>query len=109
MKKMRLISWDKQAFACLASRFPYGTEITKERLQMIEDAESFLRNMNISFFRVRYHNDIARIEVDKKDFLQLMKKSDVVVKYFKKLGFSYVTLDLEGYRMGSLNEVLKKS
>ena len=106
-KEMNLDTWDKPAFACLASRFPYGTEITKERLDKINKAESVIRNLGIKQFRVRYHDEIARIEVDKRDIQLLLKHSKEIIKRFKELGFIYITLDLEGYRTGSLNEVLK--
>lgn len=107
-RKMNLDTWDKSPFACLASRFPYGVEITKSKLEQVEKAESFLHALDIKQFRVRYHNEIARIEVSKNDFQHILKNSDEVVKKFKELGFKYITLDIEGYRIGSLNEVLKK-
>lgn len=106
-KEMGLGTWDKPAFACLASRFPYGIEITKERLKMVEQAEGFIRNLGIKQFRVRFHKDIARIEVLKDDFQTVLKNSEIISKKFKELGFKYITLDLEGYRSGSLNEVIK--
>ena len=105
---MHLDSWNKPAFACLASRFPYGVEITKSRLEQVENAESFLYSIGIKQFRVRYHNKIARIEVDKNDFQPILLHSDEIVKEFKELGFKYITLDIEGYRAGSLNEVFKQ-
>jgi len=105
--KMQLNSWDNPAQACLASRFPYGTRITKERLKQVERAESYLSNLGLNQIRVRYHNDIARIEATKDDFEKILKDAKKIVQQFKKLGFAYVTLDIEGYRTGSLNEVLK--
>ena len=107
-KDMGLDTWDKPAFACLASRFPYGIEITKPRLEQVEKAELYLRSLGFKQFRVRYHIEIARIEVSKNDFQQILAHSDEIVKKFRELGFNYVTLDVEGYRTGSLNEVLKK-
>jgi len=104
-KEMDLGSWDKPAFACLASRFPYGTKITKKRLEMVEKAEEHLQNMGVKQYRVRFHDDIARIEVLKKDFKIITNNSDKIAKRFKELGFKYVTLDIQGYRTGSLNEV----
>jgi uncharacterized protein len=104
---MHLETSEKPAFACLASRFPYGTKITKERLQQVEKAEDFLYSLGIGLFRVRYHKEIARIEVSKEDFGVVLSRSEEIVKYFKELGFKYVTLDIEGYRQGSLNEVLE--
>lgn len=107
-RSMRLDSSEKSAFACLASRFPYGVEITKERLQQVEQAEEFLFSLGIHQCRVRYHNEVARIEVGKDDVQTIITHANEIVKRFKKLGFTYVTLDIEGYRTGSLNEVLKK-
>lgn len=104
---MNLETWNKPAFACLASRFPYGVKITKSRLEKIENAEVLLRSLKINQFRVRYHEKIARIEVDKNDFQLVLKNANIITKKFKELGFKYITLDIEGYRGGSLNEGLK--
>ena len=106
-QEMDLTTWDKPAFACLASRFPYGIEITKSRLKRVEKAEDFIRILGVKQFRVRFHTEIARIEVSKDDFQIIVENSDLIVKKFKELGFKYITLDIEGYRSGSLNEVLK--
>ena len=106
-KEMKLDTWDKPAFACLASRFPYGTEITKSKLKKVELAEDFVRHIGVKQFRVRYHEGIARIEVLKDDFETVLKNSDEITKRLKEIGFKYVTLDIEGYRAGSLNEVLE--
>jgi uncharacterized protein len=105
-KNMDLETWDKPSFACLASRFPYGIKITKDRLKTVENAEDFLLSLGFKQFRVRYHNEIARIEVLKDDFKKIITNSESIIKKFKKLGFKYVTLDIQGYRSGSLNEVL---
>lgn len=105
-RTMHLESADKPAFACLASRVAYGTKITKERLKQIEHAEEFLFSFGITQCRVRTHTDIARIEVLPQDFPLILKKSKAIVTHFKHLGFPYITLDLQGYRTGSLNEVL---
>ncbi len=105
-KEMNLKSWNKPAFACLVSRIPYGIEITEKRLKMIERAEEYIMNLGISQIRVRYHDNIARIEINKNDIPLLLKHSDEINAKLKKLGFTYITLDLEGYRTGSLNEVL---
>jgi uncharacterized protein len=107
-KKLKLKSWDKPSFACLASRFPYGIIITKQRLNQIEKAEEFLHSLNIKQVRVRYYNETAKIEVLKQDFQKIIKNSAKIVNYFKELGFTYTTLDLKGYRTGSLNEAIKK-
>lgn len=109
-RKMGLKTWNKPSFACLASRFPYGKEITKEKLSTVDKAESFLRELNFKQVRVRHHGEIARIELEKKDIATFLSKGlmEKVVKKFKELGFLYVTLDLEGYRTGSMNEPLKR-
>ena len=107
-KQLKLKSWNMPSFACLASRFPYGVKITKSRLYKVEKAEEFLHSLNIKQVRVRYYDETAKIEVLKNDFQKIIKHSDKIVNYFKELGFTYTTLDLKGYRSGSLNEVLKK-
>ncbi len=107
-KEFGLPTWQKPSFACLASRIPYGNIITSDKLSKIEQAESYLQDLGFSQFRVRLHEDIARIEVLPSDFSKIMEESTRVDVYthIKKLGFSYVTLDLQGYRTGSLNETL---
>jgi uncharacterized protein len=107
-KSMHLSTAEKPALACLASRFPYGTPITSERLKQVEAAEEFLLSIGLYHCRVRYHDTIARIEVPRDDFPVILSHSQAIVKRFKDLGFTYVTLDIEGYRTGSLNEVLPK-
>jgi uncharacterized protein len=107
-RSMNLASTEKPPFACLASRFPYGMKITQERLIQVEAAESFLFSLGITQCRVRYHEHIARIEVTRDDFSVVLHNAEKIIKHFKTLGFTYITLDLEGYRTGSLNEVLKK-
>jgi uncharacterized protein len=109
-KEMGLGSWDKPSFACLSSRFPYGTKITLERLEMVGEAENFLRSLGFRTFRVRYHNDIARLELGNDESEKILNQ-DIrkrIIEKLKSLGFIYVTLDLEGYRTGSMNELLKK-
>ncbi|MDR2104378.1 MAG: hypothetical protein LBP51_01340, partial [Deferribacteraceae bacterium] len=98
--------WDKPASACLASRFPYGEEITHEALSKIEAAEQYLFNLGVRQVRVRYHRGIARIETDDGGFALLMgeKVRGEVDAKLKTLGFTYVSLDLQGYRTGSMNE-----
>ena len=107
-KSMGLKSCDKPAFACLASRFPYGMKITKKKLGQVESAEDFLFSLGIRQCRVRYHEYIARIEVIEVDLPVVLRNAERIIKRFKKLGFMYITLDLQGYRTGSLNEVLVK-
>ena len=105
-RHLNLDTWNKPSFACLASRFPYEIEISKVRLKQVEKAEMFLNSLGLIELRVRYHNEIARIEVPKPAFQTVLKYSKEITKQFKKFGFKYVTLDIEGYRSGSLNEVL---
>jgi uncharacterized protein len=110
-KGLKLDTWNKPPLACLSSRFPYGTTITPDKLKMVEDAEAFLHEKGFLHCRVRYHGDTARIEVDPEDIQNLLESSirNAVVKRLKEIGFTYVTVDLEGYRSGSLNEVLGRS
>lgn len=109
-KKLGLPTWDKASLACLASRFPYGTNITKENLAIIDKAEEFLRSLGIKQVRVRHHDHIARIEVSREEISSLLQKKlrDRIVNKLKDLGYIYVTIDLEGYRTGSLNEISRK-
>ena len=108
-KQLNLPTFQKQSFACLASRIPYGERITAEKLKRIEEAEDFLKKKGFSYYRVRIQDKLARIEVLPKDIECFMEGNlrNEVVAYFKQLGFLYVTLDLQGYRTGSMNEVLK--
>ncbi len=105
-RELGLPNWFKQPFACLSSRFPYGTEITAERLATIDRCESFLRLNKFRCYRVRYHGEIARIEVAAEEIPRLLNLElrAELVKEFKAAGFTYVALDLEGYRTGSMNE-----
>jgi len=105
-RHMGLSTWSKPSAACLASRIPYGTPITPERLRQIDRAEQFLRSLGIPQVRVRLHGDVARIEVEAHDLPLLLDKRSAVVRQLRELGFSYVTADLEGYRTGSMNETL---
>ncbi|HKJ05773.1 MAG TPA: ATP-dependent sacrificial sulfur transferase LarE [Geopsychrobacteraceae bacterium] len=110
-RQLGLPTWDKQPFACLSSRFPYGTRITAERLAQIDHCENFLRQKGFQNYRVRYHQEITRIEVAPDEIHRLLddKLREAVVTEFKKSGFIYVTLDLQGYRTGSMNETLPKT
>jgi uncharacterized protein len=107
-RALGLATWDKPSSPCLSSRFPYGTEINLERLKKIAACELFLKELHFREFRVRYHNDLARIEVSQREFDRLFDKAtrDSVVQKFKAVGFNYVSLDLQGYRTGSMNEAL---
>jgi len=106
-KKMGLESWNKPPFACLSSRFPYGIEITKEKLDTVAEGERFLRKMGFSQFRVRYHQEMVRIELGEDEMGKALKLRQQLIPKFKELGFIYITLDLEGYRSGSMNALLK--
>lgn len=102
-------TWDKPSFACLSSRFPYGFGITKENLMKIDAAETFMRDLGFRFFRVRHHDDrTARLEIGPQEFKRLFDDNlrTRIVDQLKSLGYLYVTLDLQGYRTGSMNEVL---
>ncbi|MCI0562609.1 MAG: ATP-dependent sacrificial sulfur transferase LarE [Nitrososphaera sp.] len=106
---LNIPTWDKPSFACLASRFPYGFGITKENLMKIDAAETFLRDHGFRFFRVRHHDDkTARIELGKQDFHRVFDDNfrAELVAHFKGIGYHYVTLDLQGFRSGSMNETL---
>ena len=108
-RHLGLSTWDKPAFACLSSRFPYGTGITRDNLMRIDHAETFLRDRGFRFFRVRFHDEnTVRIEVGPNEITRLTEQPlrDELVTRLKALGFIYVTLDLQGYRSGSMNEVL---
>ncbi len=107
-RDMGLPTWDKPAQACLSSRIPYGTPVSVEALTRIAQGEEFLHGLGIKQLRVRHHDTVARIEVEPEDFLTLTDEDTrrKVTEYFRSIGYSYVTLDLEGFRSGSLNEVL---
>jgi uncharacterized protein len=106
--EMGLPTWNKQPFACLSSRFPYGEKITPEKLGMVDRAEQILLDMGLRQVRVRHHGDSARIETDENGFGVLMNWDvrQKLYKDFKEIGFIYVALDLLGYRTGSMNETL---
>jgi uncharacterized protein len=105
---MGLNTWDKGSFACLASRFPYGDRITEEKLRQVGRAESVLRKEGFRQFRVRHHGSVARIEVAPEEMARFYDPEFVagIVREIKELGYKYVSLDLEGYRTGSMNEML---
>ena len=108
-RHLDLPTWDKPAFACLSSRFPYGTGITRENLTRVDRAETLLRDEGFRFFRVRFHDErTARIEVGPQEIGRLLDDAlrERIVSRLKELGFIYVTLDLQGYRTGSMNEAL---
>lgn len=107
-REIGLRSWDKPSYACLASRIPYGQHITKEALLRIDMAENVLRELGFRQLRVRHHGDVARIELMKDDIQRLFNEglADTVVARLKAAGYLYITLDLQGYRTGSMNEAL---
>lgn len=105
-RQLGLRTWDKQSFACLSSRFPYGEEITERKLGMVDRAEQLLLDMGFHQLRVRIHGELARIEVLPHEFDQIISCREQIVHTFKKYGFQYVTMDLQGYRIGSMNETL---
>ena len=105
-KVLGLPNWDQPSSPCLASRFPYGVHITEKGLEQIARGETFLHKQGFKAVRVRYHGDLARIEVLPGQVQELVDMRDEVVKYFKQIGFLYVSMDLQGYRQGSLNEGL---
>jgi len=110
-KEMHLHTWDKPPLPCLSTRFPYGTQITKEKIVRVDRAEEFLAGLGIRQLRVRDHGNIARIEVSRRDmplFLDV-KIAKQIMEKFKALGYTYVTLDIQGYRMGSMNEPLEET
>ncbi|WP_039764882.1 MULTISPECIES: ATP-dependent sacrificial sulfur transferase LarE [unclassified Caldicellulosiruptor] len=109
-KYLGLPTWQKPAYACLSSRIPYGEEITKEKLEMIEKAEDYLIELGFRQVRVRFHgNQLARIEIGKEEFGRFLDERIIenVKNKLKEIGFVYVTLDLEGYRTGSMNLSIK--
>ena len=105
---LHLPTWEKQSFACLSSRFVYGETITEEKLGMVDKAEQLLLDMGFHQVRVRIHGMMARIEIDPSEFGKLMEEEnrEKIAKTLKVYGFTYVTLDLMGYRTGSMNETL---
>ncbi|HHV18039.1 MAG TPA: ATP-dependent sacrificial sulfur transferase LarE [Thermoanaerobacterales bacterium] len=109
-KEMGLPTWNKPSYACLFSRFPYGEKITREKLKRVSQAEDFLRDLGFYQFRVRSHGDLARIEVLPEEIKRFFEQSlrDTITKALRKLGFTYITLDMAGYRTGSMNEELKE-
>jgi pyridinium-3,5-biscarboxylic acid mononucleotide sulfurtransferase len=111
-RHLELQTWDKPSFACLSSRFPYGTAIDRASLSRVDRAETFLRDRGFRYFRVRFHDEkTVRIEVGQDEIPRLLDRAlrQEAVEFMKSIGFVYVTLDLQGYRTGSMNEVLSES
>lgn len=110
-RRLGLSNWAKPAMACLSSRFPYGEEITREKLAMVARGESFLRERGFTELRVRHHGPLARVEVPAEEFARVVVDTPLrteLVEEFKRIGYRYVTLDLQGFRSGSMNEVLEE-
>jgi len=105
-RELGLPTWRKQSFACLASRIPYGERITAEKLKQVEEAEEVLRSMGFSVYRARHHGRLVRIEVSEEEIEKAVAARAYLGKAMKEIGFDFVTIDLEGYRTGSLNEAL---
>jgi uncharacterized protein len=109
-RRLGLSTWNKPAMACLASRIPYGTPVTVETLNRIDQAEEFIRSLGVRQLRLRHHDSMARIETDEAGIALLMSKDNrrAVVDRLRGLGYRYITLDLEGYKRGSLNQMLSQ-
>lgn len=105
-QRFGLRTWDKPAYACLSSRFPYGTPITVEKLRQVAAAERALRELGFRGFRVRHHDEIARLEMQPDDLPRAVELREQIVERLRAAGYRFVTLDLEGYRSGSLNATL---
>ncbi len=105
-KELGLRTWDKPQLACLSSRFPYGTQITPDRLRRVDAFEDALRDLGFKQLRVRFHDTIARLEIEQTELARVVERKDEIVATGKRLGFTYVALDLAGFRSGSLNEAL---
>ena len=105
-RELGLPTWDKQSFACLSSRFVYGETISEERLSMVDRAEQLLLDKGFHQVRVRIHGQLARIEIEPREFEKLLSMREEIARAFKDYGFTYVTMDLSGYRTGSMNEAL---
>ncbi len=107
-RRAGLPTWDKPALPCLSSRFPYGISISAEKLSVVDQGETLLRSFGFRVFRVRYHESLVRLEFSPEELPKALNltMAAILLKEFKALGFKYVTVDLEGYRSGSLNEVL---
>jgi uncharacterized protein len=107
-RRAGLSTWDRPAAACLSSRIPYGTPVTVETIRTIEQGEEAIRDLGFRQFRVRFHGDLVRIEIAKDELPKALtlEAAQAFTRIFRQLGFPYVTLDLEGYRQGSLNAAL---
>ena len=105
-ERLGVPTWDKPSFACMSSRIPYGEEVTREKLEQIDRAESVLRDFGFQQYRVRHHNQLARIEVPAEDMQRVLANREELYQRIKEAGFTFVSLDLMGFRSGSMNETL---
>jgi uncharacterized protein len=103
-RRLSLSNWNKPSFACLSSRIAYGETVTAEKLRVLDEAERFMRGLGLRQFRVRHHDTIARLEVQPDDLALVVEQREAIVARLKELGYVYVTLDLQGFRSGSMNE-----
>jgi uncharacterized protein len=105
----RLDTAFRQPMACLASRFPYGSQITGDKLRQVEEVEDFLHHSGLAIFRARHHGDVLRIEIDKREIPKIFENglAEKIVEQGKQAGFAYITIDLQGFRSGSINETIK--
>jgi uncharacterized protein len=108
-KKMKLTTWNKPSLACLASRIPYGTKISEQLLERVHKGEAILRKIGFTQVRLRHYNGLCRIEVLKQDIPRLLTRRNEIVDKLKNLGYNYITVDLEGYRTGSMNLMMGNS
>lgn len=107
-KTLGLATWNKPSFACLSSRIPYGTPIDRAKIDQLDLAEQYLLDLGFYQVRVRHHGDIARLELLPQDMGKALERHAAISETLRKLGFKYVTLDLQGYRTGSMNETLAR-
>jgi uncharacterized protein len=107
-RKMGLHFWNKPSSSCLSSRIPYGDRITKGNLALVERAEEYLKSLGLGQIRVRAHGKVARIEAPAEDMERILESREPIVKRLKEIGFQYITLDLQGFRTGSMNEMLQE-
>lgn len=106
-QRLGLPNWNKPSYACLSSRIAYGEQVTAEKLRALDEAERFIRGLGLRQFRVRHHDTIARLEVLPEDIVAVVEQREAIIAKLKSLGWVYVTLDLQGFRSGSMNEVRK--
>ncbi len=106
-RRLDLPNWNKPSYACLSSRIAYGETVTAAKLRVLDEAERFMRGLGLRQFRVRHHDTIARLEVLPQDLPVVIEHREAIVARLKQLGYVYVTLDLQGFRSGSMNEARK--